>query len=127
MELDKLIEEANKGYPVEQRMLGESYLFGTHGIKDIKKAIHWLTLAGDKGSMYAQCHLGLMYESGREVEINYTKAMEWYKKAFNQYSHEGAFGVARLYYRGRGVPKDREKAELIYNNIADYGADQEFS
>ena len=84
MELDKLIEKANKGYLIEQQMLGQSYLLGRHGIKDIKKGIHWLTLAADQGCSNSQCHLGWMYEYGKGVEVDYKKAMKWYKKASDQ-------------------------------------------
>ncbi|KAF8920469.1 hypothetical protein BGZ58_004354, partial [Dissophora ornata] len=46
--------------------------------------MEWYLKAANQGNASAQYNLGFMYEHGKGVPQDYSKAMEWYLKAANQ-------------------------------------------
>ena len=56
---------------------------------DYKKAFDLFLIGAEDGRLYAQEKLGDMYYEGEYVKKNYTKALEWYKKAAEQGSLYG--------------------------------------
>ncbi len=43
--------------------------------------MNWYRKAAEQGEAYGQRNLGGMYEDGQGVKRDYTKALQWYKKA----------------------------------------------
>ena len=55
-------------------------------------------------------HLGILYNEGKGVEKDYTRAYEWFLKAAKQNYPEAQFHVARMYEKGMSVEKNRFEA-----------------
>lgn len=62
------------------------------------------------GNSEAICEIGLRYYYGKEVEENYEKAFEYFKKAMKMGSLRGKYDVMMSYYYGEGVEENYETA-----------------
>ena len=76
---------------------------------------------GQQGNADAQYRLGLMYEHGRGVDQDATKAAEWYRKAAELEHPQARTNLGSLYYHGRGVERDLAQALRWYQMAADQG------
>ncbi|MGP5215676.1 tetratricopeptide repeat protein [Psychrobacter celer] len=65
-----------------------------------------------------------VYYFGRGVPQNYTKALDWYKKAASQDLDIAQLNIGGLYENGYGVPQDYDKAFEWYQKAADQGNQQ---
>ncbi len=62
----------------------------------------------------AQNNLGLLYDQGREVARDLTKAVRWYRSAADHGHAEALNNLASKYIKGEGVPQDFPRAlELL--------------
>jgi TPR repeat protein len=82
-----------------------------------QQAAEWYEKAANRGNMYAQTSLGILYYLGLGVPKNYTKAAEWYKKAAEQGDASAMYNLAGCYRLGRGVEQNDELAAK-YNQKA---------
>jgi len=64
----------------------------------------------EKGEAKAQYDIGNMYERGKGVLMDQSKAFEWYAKAAQQGHDKAAFKVGFSFLRGQGVNKNFGKA-----------------
>ena len=93
--------------------------------------------AADEGHIDAQVKLGECYYRGIGTKINFTKAIEWYKKAADHGNSDAANNIAFIYkngnsvaqneigsrYRlGLGVTQDFKKAAYWFNVAATNGS-----
>jgi hypothetical protein len=78
--------------------------------------------AAEQGLPGAKCNLGVMYQNGLGVEIDYQQAAAWYRSAADQGDVRGRFNLATLYMDGKGVPLDYVSADLWYTLAASAGA-----
>ncbi len=111
-----LLPAAEKGDPEAQRKLAESYM----GF-DWNKGIQWLTKAAENGSVEAQWHLGFLFYTNRvkngyeEKTIpDFTKAAYWFEKAVDKKHYRSGCWLGSLYYSGKGVEKNQEKAMSLW-------------
>lgn len=77
----------------------------------------------DREYFHAYTLLGLLYEkpTSNQIEKSYEKAFTYYKCSTETVgAMEGWLGLARLYYLGFGVAKDREKAAELYGNLCEH-------
>jgi TPR repeat protein len=80
----------------------------------------WTPLA-ENGHLRAQYNLGLMYDNGRGVEQNDSKALYWYRKAAAG-SHDGAQNnLGLMYAAGQGVSRDDAQAVYWWEKSAAQG------
>lgn len=104
------------------RWAGKIYLEGNASVTaDPAKALQYFTLASNRGDVTANYYLGLLYEKGIAVALNYQKAAEYYAKAAPTTGHaEGVacYALGRLYEKGLGVPQDVSKALAWYQRGA---------
>ena len=56
--------------------LGYCYEDGIYVEQDYQQALHYYELAAKQGNVRALCSLGLMYEDGRGVPVDFTKAVD---------------------------------------------------
>ena len=68
----------------------------------------------EQGLREAQYQLGVLYEGGRGIGQDYTKAMTWYRLAAEQGLTEAQRAVGRMHYLGLGVPQDVAEAEIWF-------------
>ncbi|KAF9398603.1 hypothetical protein BGZ76_008097, partial [Entomortierella beljakovae] len=87
-----------------------------YGSNHIVKEIN--LLAAESGSSSAQSSIGEMYLNGCYVEQNYTKAMEWLRKAASQSDAKALFNIGRMYEYGYGVPQDYSTAVVWYTRAS---------
>ena len=64
---------------------------------------------------------GDRYFYGRDVEQDYAKAMEWYRKAGERGQADAQYNVGVLYENGWGVAKDIDQAKVWYQKAAEQG------
>src|SRR5258706_14705497 len=64
VDIQELRSKAEAGSVVSQGILGISYLYGLDVPKDCAVALHWLTLAAERGASRPTFHLGRMHEEG---------------------------------------------------------------
>ena len=101
---------AEDGHLWALKMLVPAYIGGMYGLeKDKETAIALLTRIADTGDADACCRLGLIYTSPGE-QYNPESGAKYYLLAAQKGHAEAQEGVARCYYRGRGVPQDKEAA-----------------
>jgi TPR repeat protein len=77
-------------------------------------ALQWLCQSAVRSQPDAQFLLGYLYEQGRGLPRNYTKAAENYQAAALQGHAIAQNNLAALYQHGRGVPKNLGKALQLY-------------
>jgi hypothetical protein len=110
-------------------MLTSSLAFGQSGDPtleaaskgDIAKALQvWRPMA-EQGNAAAQFNLGLMYEKGDGVPVDYQMAAKWYHKSAVQGYADAQLNLGTMYDEGRGVPEDNQKAAQWYRAAARSG------
>ena len=94
---------------------------------DAEKALKLYRQSAQQGYDEAQYVLGLYYKDDLtdipNVNIDFAKSAEWFKKAAVQ-NHTGAlFHLALLYRNGDGVPKDNIKSIKLCHKAAQQGHD----
>ncbi len=103
---------ANSGDAVAQFDLAYLYARGMGLSQNHHKAMSWFKKSAQQGLPRAQNHLGLAYIEARGgIEQNYSKAAEWFQKSAMQGDAEGAYLLAGLYVRGRGVVQSHANAQ----------------
>lgn len=87
--------------------------------EDAKKASQIFKELVDKGDNEAYVYLGALYEfGGNNLEIDYVKSKYYYEKSIELVGAvEAYYGLARLYYYGKGVSKDYEESLYIYKKV----------
>ena len=79
----------------------------------------------DSGDTFACVNVGFDYQKGLGVPKDETTAADYYKKACDAHTRDGAEGcadLAWLYEMGLGLPKDEVKAAALYKQGCDLGA-----
>jgi TPR repeat protein len=69
-------------------------------------------------------NLGLTYEHGREVAIDYDVVRSWYEKSAAKGYAPAMFHLGLLYENGRGVERDLGEAARWYEKAAADGDEQ---
>jgi TPR repeat protein len=64
--------------------------------------------------------LGVAFEKAQGVTQNYSKALEWYRKAAGQGLGTAEFSLGNLYFRGLGVSRDYEQALFWYQKAVSH-------
>lgn len=73
---------------------------------DLISAMALWRKAGQQGYAPAQARMGDMLDDAEDDK----EAVEWYRKAVEQGSAAGEYGLGVMYLKGEGVGKDEEKA-----------------
>ena len=66
-------------------------------------------------------YVGMMYENGWGVEVDYAKAAEYYQMASDSGDITSQYYLGRFYEFGKGVEQDYEKAMELYQQAAERG------
>jgi len=80
-QLSKLTRQGRAGDIAALLELGRRNLNGEGVPSDPTKAVHWFSLAAEKGDPYAANQLGACYDDGLGVSKNDKKAFEWYLRS----------------------------------------------
>ena len=88
---------------------------------DYATAFRLMKPLAEKGDAKAQHNLGVMYDYGRGVPQDTTKALKWYRRAADQGIPDAQHNLGLMYYYGQGVPQSYIKAARWYRRAADQG------
>lgn len=77
-----------------------------------------LRVRADRGDRRAQYELGRRYMSGRGVELDEARGLEWLTSAASANEPDAEYELGRRYLRGDGVGEDRTKA-IFWLHFAD--------
>jgi len=114
------MEEAEKGNPEKQYLVGNAFYKGIEGAKrDYDEAFKWFMKAANKGDSGAYVALADMYKCGHSVKKDYTEAVKWYRKAAENGNTEGMEMLGDMYYYGEGVKQSYLEAEKWYRKAAE--------
>ena len=78
----------------------------------------------DLESIEAQCNLGICYEHGQGLGIDYIAAVKWYREAAERGSLQAQHNLAAFYVNGNGVVRDYVMAYAWLNLSAAQGAER---
>jgi TPR repeat protein len=82
--------------------------------KQYEDAREWYEIAAEGGVADAEFGIGLMYDLGQGLPVDYDRALKYYQQAAEQGSASALVNMAVLYYNGQGVPVDREIAHRYF-------------
>ena len=68
----------------------------------------------ENGDLDAQVLIGISFEEGKDVEVNYDEAYKWYKSAASGGNNEAYFRIGRFYELGHSVEKNPADAHEWY-------------
>lgn len=77
--------------------------------------------AAKNGDAAAMNNLGILYSTGKIVQVDFKAAMYWFEKAANQGVGEGSANVGLLYENGWGVPVNYFEAANWYKKAIGQG------
>ena len=109
------------------------YLYsGAEGVEhDYEKAAYWYAKAADKGSLECNLALGRIYYDNKYGLMDYGKAVHYLNIARESpdayVSGAACFLLSKCYRNGRGVPKDKEKADSLQDEASKKGYDEAMS
>jgi TPR repeat protein len=87
--------------------------------QNYKLAMARLKPFGERGSAKAQSYVGIMYDTGRGVQLNHGEAVSWYLKAAEQGDAFSQSHLGYAYEMGRGAARDEKLAAQWYAKAAD--------
>ena len=79
----------------------------------------------EKGDSKAQITIGLMYHQGQGFKQDYSKAMDWYIRAFTNMNGDAFSNIGVMYRDGLGVPKNKKMAYCLFliTHVCSRGSD----
>lgn len=103
------------------------YYEGMHCEPNAEDALKYYLVAAEEGDAGAMNMVGILY-SGFESEnpicahlktTDYDKAFYWFKKSANLKKVGGMINLARLFYEGKGTPKNLETARKLFLEVVE--------
>lgn len=102
-------------------------LINEYGYEDMNTAFAWYQKAADLGDDYAMYRIGLLYEKGKGVTIDYKTALEWYQKAADLENERAMYRIGLFYEDGYGVKQNKTLAYEWYQRASDLGDDDAYN
>lgn len=118
---NKYKEDAIKGDPHAQFMLGVNYELGVSAPHDLEEALRWYKLSADQQYPPGQMILGKKYEEGLLVPKDISKAFYFYSLSAQQGFSAGQHELASCYLHGKGVEIDEDEAERLLKLSSEQG------
>ena len=81
---------------------------------------HWLPLAR-QGDPNAQLNIGLMYDTGRGLDIDSRQAVYWYRRSAENGLAAAQYNLGLMYRDGQGVEQDVQQANSWLERAAEQG------
>ncbi|RLZ10097.1 sel1 repeat family protein [Acinetobacter sp. 2JN-4] len=121
LEVESLFEQAaDKGSTLAKLNLVTLYLRKKEEIP-VSQIFQLSKEAAEAGNADAQFRVGVLFHQGFGTDINYQKAMYWYKKAVEQGNPAGMNNIGVLYQRGLGVEQNGKISTEWYIKAANLG------
>lgn len=94
--------------------MGWFYLNGVGVEANRAEALRWYRRSARQGDERAMFSLGQI----AYWESDYSEALLWLNRAAKKGHHRSDFWIGKLYWRGQGVPADRQKANQCFARAA---------
>ena len=107
------------GSPWSINELGKLYYQGKGCRQDKEKAEELFT---KYGTLDDDVYDNNMYDIAcfYSEHADFEKAFKWFKRDFEEIGQaSSAFGLAKLYYQGKGCKQDKEKAKILFDQVFD--------
>jgi TPR repeat protein len=111
---DTNAKAASMGFRDAVLAMGWYYLNGVGVSKDVDEAKTWYRKSARQKEPRAMFTLGQIAYGER----NFEEALEWFRSAKEQGHARSTYWIAKLYWRGQGVPEDRRTAEVLIQEAA---------
>ncbi|MDR2353865.1 MAG: sel1 repeat family protein, partial [Deltaproteobacteria bacterium] len=105
---------ALQGNPIAQRALGILYYRGQVVSQNLSEAIKYLKKAAIQGDAISQTLLGGIYADDNSYHKNLPESIKWLRIAADQGNPYAQNNLGVMYYRGLGVPMDRELSKKLF-------------
>ncbi len=123
---DQCQKKAEDGDAQSQGILGSIYLTGNGSAIDYHKAYYWLRQGAANSDSIAGYYLGLIYQYGLgKITPDQMRAARHYKGVYKDIHENAQKGklvyiniLAEMYYYGRGLERDKEKALKMFRYCA---------
>ncbi len=117
-EAKRLYQLAQNAYPPAAIALG--FVYETID-EDYARAFTSYQLAAKKGNAVGQYDLGLMYENGKGIAVNYEDARKLYTDAAKEGNSKAMTQLADLYFTGLGGDRNESESLAWYTKAASSG------
>ena len=111
---DTNAQAASMGFRDAVLAMGWYYLNGVGVAKDVDEAKRWYRKSARQKEPRAMFSLGQIAYDEREFE----EALGWFRSAKELGHARSTYWIAKLYWRGQGVPEDRRAAEALIQEAA---------
>jgi TPR repeat protein len=85
------------------------------------EALRWFRKAADAGQPVAMNEVGVAYNHGRGVAMDYAEALRWYRKSADAGNGLAMRNIGRMYHDGAGIVKNENEAVIWYRKGAEAG------
>ncbi|AEQ33361.1 Sel1-like repeat-containing protein [Megavirus chiliensis] len=124
--IDCFQKSMQSGCYVSNYMLAETYL--KLSVPNHDQAIKLFTISANKGYIYSQYRLGILYYDGIHIPININEAIKWFLMAANQGCDMSQNKLGVIYFEGKHINVDINQAYKWFklstkqgNYFAEYG------
>ena len=77
--------------------------------------------AAAEGDAQAQCYLGVCYQTGQGVALDYQEAVRWFRRSAEQNDPVAQCYLGFCYQAGQGVPQEYGQAAKWFREAAEQG------
>ena len=77
---------------------------------DQPRAVAGFKVAAKGGDARCQCQVGMMYQEGRGVDVDYAQARAWFEKAAAQDQPEAVNALGTMHAKGAGMTPSWRRA-----------------
>lgn len=117
-----LLNEAKSDSYIAKYLLGYAHLRGFLVKQDNKEAFSLIKVAAENEYDEAQYMIAMLYLNGLGTPKNYSKAVDYFRKAGNQGYMLALTKLGDILSKGKIYPKDTYKAHILYNIAAVMGS-----
>lgn len=107
-------QSAEHRYSSAQLLLGQYYKEGQFVDQNPDLAFHWLNRAAEQDEIPAYYPTAYAFEKGIGTEVNYEKALKFYKLAAKYDDPNALLRLGKLFLNGRGMETPSEVMALSY-------------
>jgi len=108
--------EINEGNHYAMNDLGARYYCGDRGFEQsFEKAVYYYNMAAQRGNRQAQENLGYCYYYGRDMDVDYEKAFQYFALGAFDGHLISLYKIGDMYLNGYYVEKNETEAFIIYS------------
>ncbi len=120
-----MVQDANRGDPAAQLVVGQHLLSAAYlspksvDSNTLQTGVEWLNESANQGCRTAQLQLGAIFDEGKIVSRNTSKAIKWYTEAAKMGDVTAQTKLAKIHKSEEGISKDERQSATWYRVAAD--------